>query len=233
MAALENDPPSSMPAPQGKEYRPSPIYLWAGLCCPVFFVWMAIGSLKHIDPPGGALAIAGWYAFMTLLSVWVVVAYFRQRVYIAGKLVRTSGCLRSRQVNLSDVTRAVWQRFPGTGGIKLYAGEVCCTVSFSYRGSRELIMFFRNALAEQVQENWERFEAQWVPGRAFRRRLERELAIARVFMIGFGFLIIGVCILWPAGLPAWIRLTGIAVGAFYVVYCSWWLGRRGSSDQHG
>jgi hypothetical protein len=118
-----------------------------------------------------------WSGF-SFLGVWLILAYYRERLLVSSQIVRTTGCFRTREVQLPEVVRAVWKSLLKGGGLALYdrAGKV--VIRFGNYGEAEqveLIEFFRDRLDEHLQEGWERFESYCVPqSPTFRQRRDRE-----------------------------------------------------------
>jgi hypothetical protein len=95
------------------------------------------------------------YGGMFLMSVFILCAAIRSQVIIQGKQVTDVGVFRQRNFDLSQVTRAQWYaRLP-----RLRVSTPAGWVPFDFRvhrtdEARQLIQFFRNGLAPEIQEGW-------------------------------------------------------------------------------
>lgn len=100
---------------------------------------------------------SGW----TQLSVWVILAYFRERLLLDGKTVRQDGVIRSRMVDCEKAIRLLWRRWPAGGSIILRSRSEKISIHFhNFRAEEcaELVRFFRETFPKEIQENWSRFE---------------------------------------------------------------------------
>jgi hypothetical protein len=171
----------------GKEYWLPKHYLALGIASAVLFALMGIGStlaaLLNIDgsflyPVPTAIFFGCAWSGFAFLGGWLILAYYRERLFVSPQLVRTTGCFRTRQVHLPAVFRAVWKSWYRGGGLVLYdpAGKVAIHFGNYLAGEQaELIPFFRETLGEQTQVGWDRFESCCVPqSAAFLQRQERE-----------------------------------------------------------
>src|SRR5262245_33709454 len=90
-------------------YRLRRYYLVVGVVCAVFFAAMGIAStvaaLWNIDgsfarPQLAALIFGTFWSGFTLLAVWVIVAYFRERLYFGKAGVVQHGIFHSRSLQI-------------------------------------------------------------------------------------------------------------------------------------
>jgi hypothetical protein len=124
------------------------------------------------------LFFGGW----TLLSVYMLVACRRERVYASGEAVRSVGVFRSKTVLFAEVSRAVWRCRPRGGSVVLHTAEGRLAIGFAnYEGGKELAAFIRAALPTELQTNYDRYESTNVPAsRVFQDRQRRDRRTAAV-----------------------------------------------------
>jgi hypothetical protein len=159
------------PPAEARCFGPHRFVLVVGVLCGVFCSVMGVASTLaaywNIDgsfprPKLAALIFGiGWSGF-TLLAVWIIFAYFRERLYLASKTVIQHSVIRSRTIYCKEVVRINWRRGRPSGGriviqtpsakIKIYLGN------FTREEREEIIRFFRETFASELQDNWLRFE---------------------------------------------------------------------------
>jgi hypothetical protein len=124
------------------------------------------------------LFFGGW----TLLSVYMLVACCRERLYASGEAVRSVGVFRSKTILFAEVSRAVWRCWPRGGSVVLHTAEGRLAIGFAnYEGGKELAAFIRAALQTELQTNYECYESTNVPAsRVFQDRQRRDRRAAAV-----------------------------------------------------
>jgi hypothetical protein len=171
------------------------------LFCLVFFPLVTIGGVAvTLANPDGSFArpvpfaivwgifFGGW----SILSLYMLLACLRERLYRSSEAICSVGLFRSRTVLFADVTRAVWRCWPGGGSIVLHTEEVRLAVGFAnYAGGKELADFLRKSLPDGVQVNYERYESTNAPGSAAFQRVRernRRTAVWAGPIIGLAFI---------------------------------------------
>ena len=194
----------------GKVYRLPKHYLVLGIVCSIFFALMGIVSsvaaLLNVDgsfryPVPTAIVFGCFWSAFTLLGVWLILAYYRESLHVSEEIVRSRTCLRTCEVQLSEVVRATWKSLSKGGGIVLcdLTGKVTIHFgNFTRAEQTELIEFFRKMLKQEVQESWGRFEAYCVPQSAsYLQRHERDRRRSYVVMPLLGVFLLALSIWDP------------------------------------
>jgi hypothetical protein len=154
-------------------------YLVLGVLCTLFFAAMAVVSVLGIyfeAPPerrAAALAVglgmaAFWLAFMGL-GVWVLLAYWRERLTLRDGEVDWVRVIRRKRMRASEIVSARWRCGQKGGSLVLRTTSTKLPIYFSnYEAEeqRQLIRFFREAVSPPLQQDWERFCARIVKGRS-------------------------------------------------------------------
>jgi hypothetical protein len=216
------------PPAQARRFGPRRFYLVVGVLCGVFFSVMGVASTLsaywNIDgsfprPKLAALIFGiGWSGF-TLLAVWIILAYFRERLYLASKTVIQHSVIRSRTIYCKDVVHINWRRRPSGGSIVIQTPSAKVKIyldNFTREEREEIIRFFRETFASELQDNWPRFEARG--GSPPRRLVSRGgiLVTASVLMGLAGVFVY--C--WFAGLGGQYLFIGV-VNAAAALCCLW------------
>ena len=159
-----------------KCYRPRRFYLGLSVACGVFFVAIGVtstlaaytnadGSFSHsplLSPVQFAWIFGVFWSGWTLASIWNIVAYFRERLFLTSRSIRQVGVLRTRAIEIKDATRLKWRNWPAGGSIVVRTSSESVKIyfgNFTAIEREELIYFFREAVAYEIQENWITFEA--------------------------------------------------------------------------
>ncbi len=145
-------------------------YLVVGIVGAVFFAAMGIGSsvaaLWNIDgpfprPKPAALIFGAFWTGWTLLAVWVIAAYFRERLFFGKASFVQHGIFRSRTLEVGEVHQIKWRTWPMGGSVIVRTLSEKVTIhldNFTRDEREELIRFLREIFAVEIQENWSRFE---------------------------------------------------------------------------
>lgn len=143
-------------------FTPQRVVRRAGLLGLCVFSAMLAGSVWFMstDPPPGLKAVAMtavglFWSVPVAGSVWLVLAYYRTSITLAGDTVRLAGVLRRCDVPISAVNRACWSgRNPS---LKLYFNGrtwVVWLTNFRPDHQRQLIDYFHRRLDSRVQVGW-------------------------------------------------------------------------------
>jgi hypothetical protein len=211
-------------------YRLGPQYLILGIVCLTFFLAIGIGSVYvaywNIDgsfgrPKLAALGFGVFWSFWVLLALWLIVAFFRERLFVTPNAITQQGCIRKRTINSTDVIQIVWKRFPQGGSvivrshftrIKIYLSN------FTRDEQNQLIAYLREMYSPAIHENWTRFieaRLQAVSEHALRKS-RGAASICALLLFSFAS-IFGYC--WLVGLGVqWliVALLNALGGAWYV-----------------
>jgi hypothetical protein len=194
----------------GKEYRLPKFYLVLGIVCSVFFavagIVSSVAAFLNLDgsflyPVPTAIVFAAFWSGFTLLGVWLILAYSRERLFVTPRLVRSTGCFSIRELQLTEVVRAAWKPILRGGGLVLYGLTGKITIHFGNFPATEqveLIDFFRASIPQDVQERWDRFEACCVPhSPSFHKRQDRDRLRSYILMPIFGLALIALSVWDP------------------------------------
>lgn len=110
------------------------------------------------------------FAAFVLLGVWLILAFYRERLFVSDSGVRHRGCIRTRTMVFAELTSARWRYSPKLVGEIRIRGQSLVLRSpgrklvvyfggFSNSDRIELIAFFRSTIDEGLQEQWNEFEA--------------------------------------------------------------------------
>ena len=205
-------------------------YLLVGIVGAVFFPAMGIGStvaaLWNIDcsfarPKLAALIFGTFWSAFTLFAVWVIVAYFRERLFVGKAAIVQHGIFRSRTLEFGEVLQIKWRIWPVGGSVVVRTHSEKVTIhldNFTTDEREELIRFLRETFAVEIQENWSRFEEvgrrSSAPGKGVSRG--GIIAIAALLMCFAG---VFVCC-WYAGFGGKYLFIGV-VNAFAAIWYLW------------
>jgi len=211
-------------------YRPGPQYLIVGVVCLTFFLAIGIGSVCvaywNVDgsfgrPKLAALVFGVFWSFWVLLALWLIVAYFRERLFMTPNAITQQGCILKRTVISSDAIQIVWRRFPRGGSVIIRSHFYRIKIYLSnFTGDEQdqLIAYLREMFSPTIQENWTRFiEARLQPVSRQAPRKSRGAAIICALLLFSLASILGYC--WLVGLGVqWliVALLNALGGAWYV-----------------
>lgn len=186
---LPENLPLDIPA-EGKVYRLATGNLVLGVVGLVLFTGASVctyntamhnsdGSFRN--PELFAYVFGGGWLIPAFGSVWLLITYFRRRLWIGPEGVRLRGWFGTREIQFSAITRVEWKTYPGTklpamrekrrwhlavsAREKLVLHDQNGELKISFRDylpkSLEqryaMIQFFRQVTAGQSTEGWERF----------------------------------------------------------------------------
>jgi len=190
---------------QGKEFRLPAVYLVFGIGSTTsFLIAAATSSITALSNLGGsfrypvptAIGFGCFWFSLACIGGSLILAYWRVRLFVSAQVVRTTGCFRTREVQLADVVRAEWKSWPKRGYLVLHdhAGQLVVDFnSFCGAEQLELIVFLRERLDEHLQEGWERFQSRQIPqSKALQRKRDRERRLSHWLMLILGPVVIGI-----------------------------------------
>lgn len=194
-------------------------YLVVGLLGAAFFSVMGVASTIaaywNIDgsfprPRLSALIFGLCGSGFLLLSVSLILAYFRERLFLTGKTIIQMGIIRTRAIDYAQVIHVKWRCWPVGGSIVVRTHFEKATIwldNFTTKEREEIARFFRETFAHENQDNWPRFEDFTHRASSSQKRTSRNeilfttlvfACFAGVFIyvgfigLGIHFLIIGV-----------------------------------------
>jgi hypothetical protein len=225
---------------EARRFGPRRFYLVVGVLCGVFFSVMGVASTLsaywNIDgsfpqPKLAALIFGiGWSCF-TLLAVWIILVYFRERLYLANKTIIQNSVIRSRTIHSEDVVHvnwrrwpaggSIWRRWPAGGSIVVQTPSAKIKIglgNLTKEEREEIIRFFRETFASELQDNWLRFEDR------ARRLSPPQRLVSRGGIIVTASVLMGLAgvfvYCWFAGLGGQYLFIGV-VNAAAALCCLW------------
>ncbi len=214
-------------------YRPRRYYLVVGIAGAIFFSTMAIASVVaaywNIDgsfarPLLAANIFGVFWSAMLLLSVWVLLAYFRERLVVDRTTITQHGILRSKSLRIADATEIKWRRIPQGGSIIIRTANRKIKIyfdNFTTNQRDELISFLHDTFAPDIQQGWSLFaEAQMPPGPRRHQSSRATAAVCALLLFAIGG-IFAYC--WSVGLgPKWLVIgIGNALAGFWYIWRIW------------
>jgi hypothetical protein len=137
----------------------------AGVAMTLAALWNIDGSLPR--PERFAIAFGLFWSAFTMLSLWLVAVYVRERLWLGDAAIRQQGLIWYRHLPLADVQKLHWRAWPEWGSAVIRTPTVRAAIyfgNFSINDRHEVIAFLRESIAEEFQENWSRFESQAING---------------------------------------------------------------------
>jgi hypothetical protein len=119
--------------------------------------WNVDGSSQQ--PKLLALVFGIFWSCWVLSSLWLIVAYFRERLFLSPDAITQHGCIRTNAISTRDVIQIKWSVLQGGiivarsnfARIKIYLGN------FTREEQNRVIAYFRENFSPDVQENWAHF----------------------------------------------------------------------------
>jgi hypothetical protein len=230
------------PPAEARCIAPRRYYLVVGVLCGVFYSVMGLASTLaaywNIDgsfpqPKLFALIFGVFWSGLTLLAVWIILAYLRERLYLTSTMIIQHGVIRSRTIYCADIVHINWRWRPFSGSIVIQtpSAKVKIYLNIFTRDERGVIIhFFREASAKELQDNWPLFEACELQGNLSLFNARRRALANR--LVSRGRIIVAAAVLmtfepvfvycWFAGLGSQFLVIGV-VNASAVICCLWLL----------
>jgi len=213
-----------------RRYRPRRYYLYLGIVCTVFFLFMGVGSACvaywNVDgsfarPKLSALVFGVFWSVWTLLGIWLILCYTRERLVISTTSIEWTGLYKTRLLALDDVTRVKWRLFPQHGSIVLRTPDKRLVIEIgNYLDSerKELILLTRGMFDYELQENWQRFSDRFIQQSPARQNRQRwVLVLLAAMLCAFGVLFLYA---WARGLGVQylaLAIANLCVALYYLV----------------
>jgi hypothetical protein len=209
-------------------YRMRPYFRNVGLICTVFFAVVGLVSTLvayfNIDgsfarPKLAALIFGLFWSAFTFLGIWLLLLYYRYRLFVNDSSLRQIGVLRDSQMDMSLVDELRWRRFPKGGSVRMSGVFGVLKIelgNFSIVNREELVAFLRQAISENRQIGWQQFNEQLADTPDKRKRSRR----ARILLaLVFGGHAIAFGIVWAVGRDLqYLVMSGVnAVVAAYLI----------------
>ncbi len=132
----------------------------------VFLAWGVFGVFIALTAPDikNRLAVAAFMGgvplFMEGLSLWVLMAYWREELTIRGESVTKRGVVWWKEIGLREVTEARWRTRPVGGGLLLRSEAARLSIEFNNYEDEEsdrIVRHLRSVLRPEVQTDWNLF----------------------------------------------------------------------------
>jgi hypothetical protein len=213
-------------------YRLGRTYLVVGIACTTLFLGMGISSVYmaywNVDgsfphPNLDALVLGISWSALTAMCLWLIVAYFRERLFVNSEAITKYGCVFLKKIPVSDVLQVTWKGFPHAGKIIVRSPLTSITINLGDYTDDErsaLIQCFHDNFPVGIQDGWPRFseyrrpQTKPTPQDALRTALECAL-----LLLGFGAI----------SISGWLLGLGdqfLVVGVMTIVAGLWYLWRR-------
>ena len=189
----------------------------------VFFLATAILSawaMQEIPHPLlAAILVSSFSSAFVLCGVWTVLGYFRESLSVNRVQVTQRGVIRTRIIQIDDVTGVRWPRVPSYDALVIRTQSEKVKIylnNFTAVERKQLISFFRGVFSPKLQERWEEFESGLL---RLQRRPDRSRSAAVMCALLFFLLAGGLIYCWNAGLGVrWlvIGVANVVVGLWYV-----------------
>ena len=184
-----------------KLYSAPKRHLYLAASCLFLFLSMTVAgiTLPLINPNGSfarpnltAVFFGCFWGGWTILSIYAIIAYRKERVYTSGLAVHMDSVFHTNTLPLDEIAKVVWRGWPAGGSLVLYSSSRRVAIHFkNYENGIELAAFFRASLPDSIQTGYERFESTCVrTSRAFTNRQVREMRNSRLILPVCGALLI-------------------------------------------
>ena len=151
-------------------------------------VWWNVGGAAPVPRTAAVFVTVIGSAFI-LLGMYLIAAYFRERLFVFEAAIRQVGCFRTRTLALEEVNRIVWRTRPAAGSVVLRAACQTMTIEFgnySRLERTELAIFLRQRLAADRHDGWPLFvETYLEPSPQRRQATARLRRLSILLLCGF------------------------------------------------
>jgi hypothetical protein len=109
---------------------------------------------------GATVVMGGVPLMMAGISLWLLTAYWREELTIHGERVTFRGIVRRRDVDLREVTRALWRTGHGGGSVVHRTETARLSIhlaNYEDEGRDQLVRHLRSVLDPQIQTGWSLF----------------------------------------------------------------------------
>ena len=140
-------------------YRMRPYFRIVGIICTVFFAVVGVASTLvayfNVDgsfarPRLAALIFGLFWSAFTFLGVWLLLLYYKYRLFVSDLSLRQKGVLLDRRIDLNFVDELKWRRFPAGGSIRLSGMFGVLKIefgNFNIVDREELVSVLRHAIS--------------------------------------------------------------------------------------
>lgn len=154
---------SSWGSTMNEFYRPPKSQRNIGLMGMVIFspfVAMAIVDAPLQDTVSLTVLVLGVFGLFEFIGIWMLLDYWRASLSVDADEIVQRGVLRTKELQLSEVTAARWVSV-GVGG-KLVLTTPSCKIKLEFReyaidDPSRLIEFFRSRIDSRLQQGWALF----------------------------------------------------------------------------
>ena len=203
--------------------------------CLMFGVTSACAAYWNIDgsfarPRLAAVIFSAFWSCVTLLGMWLIVAYVRCRLYVTDSCISEVGLVASTTIEIDDANRVVWRLIPSSGSVVIRSIDAKIKIGFDdYTPNErdELITFCRTRFRPEIQEGWSQFVERFLEPNPKRERHSRVAML--VLLLNLTFFAGSFVYLWLMGRGVQYLVLGI-VNALVVL---WYLWRRRVSSPRG
>jgi hypothetical protein len=130
-----------------------------GIVTTVAAIWNIDGSFAY--PEVTALIFGTFWSGCTLLGVWIIAAYFRERLLLGKTAIVQHGIFRCRTLESGEVLQIKWRTWPFGADVIIRTHSERIKIyldNFTEKEREAIVLFLRETFAAELQENWSRFE---------------------------------------------------------------------------
>lgn len=212
----------------GKTYRLRRSFLKQGIGYGIFFLVLAIVTPFSAANTLGALFFALFWSFWVLMSVWMIAAYYRERLILEPQTIVQHGVFRIKRFEHCEVRQVSWNplTIAGIVVVKTLAEKIKIYLdNFTEPERAEIVQYLRTNFAETLHENWPAFDA-CIP-----RSKVPQKPSSPVFLWLLATILLGFSV---ANLIAWWLGLGeqfLVVSMINVLVFIWYLWKRRSGNE--
>lgn len=169
----------------------------AGLASTLAAYFNIDGSFER--PKLSALIFGLFWSAFTLLGIWLLLLYYKYRLFLDNSSLRQIGVLRDNQIDLNLVDELKWRWHPKGGSVRISSilGVLKIDLgNFQPADRDQLIDFLRQTVAESKQLSWQEFTERFGDSPEKRQR-SRRARMLLVFVFGAHAIAFG--IIWAVG----------------------------------
>lgn len=169
--------------------------LAGGMAICTFVAWC---NQPANNPANMPAVIAGCLAFTTL-GLYLLLRYYRYRLFVGDSSIRQTCILRDQQADLSAIDEVKWRRFPQGGSVWMTGLFGVLKVelgNFKTEDRQQLISILRASIPESRQFGWQRFDEQFANTPEKR---QQSIRVRLLLAVIFGVNVVVFGIIWAIG----------------------------------
>ena len=218
-----------------------PYFRNVGLVCTAFFAVVGLvstlvaylnvdGSFAH--PKLAALIFGLFWSAFFCLGVWLLLLYYKYRLFVNNLSLRQKGVLFDRRVDVNLVDELKWRRFPAGGSVRLSGMFGVLKIelgNFNIVDRGSIVTFLRHAISETRQTGWLEFCEQFSGTPEKKKKADRARNLLMIFFAAHS-VVFGIMGAIGAGVQYFVFS---AMNATMVIYMLWSRRRERTTDGDG